>query len=134
IRIIAGDPAGSIFAHYARTGEIGEGHPYKVEGIGNDKIPSTLWFDVIDEFHTLTDREAFAMARRLTREAGLFVGGSAGLIVALAARVAREVDDRGACVVCILPDTGERYLSKVYNDEWLRENRLIEPEQLTAGS
>src|SRR5690606_6401437 len=79
IRIIAGDPAGSLFAHYHATGEKGEGAPYKVEGIGNDKLPSTLDFKVIDEFHTIGDREAFHMARRLTREEGLFVRGSAGL-------------------------------------------------------
>lgn len=133
VRVICGDPAGSIFARYFQTGEIAQGSPYKVEGIGNEKLPSTLAFDVIDEFHTLNDRETFHMARRLTREEGLFVGGSSGLIVALAARVAREVDDPDALMVCVLPDTGERYLSKIYNDEWLREHRLLEPERLTAG-
>jgi cystathionine beta-synthase len=133
IRVIAGDPAGSIFASYHRTGEKGEGAPYKVEGIGNDKLPSTLDFSVIDEYHTVSDRDAFQMGRRMTREEGLFVGGSAGLITWLAARVAREVDDPDACIVCILPDTGERYLSKMYSEEWMRENRLLEPERLTAG-
>jgi cystathionine beta-synthase len=132
VRIIAGDPPGSIFAEYFRTGSKGEGAPYKVEGIGNDKLPSTLDFDLIDEFHTVADREAFHMARRLTREEGLFAGGSAGLIVALAVCIAGEVDDPDALVACVLPDTGERYLSKVYNDEWLRENRLLEPERLNA--
>jgi cystathionine beta-synthase len=132
VRVIAGDPPGSIFADYFRTGQKGEGAPYKVEGIGNDKLPTTLDFDVIDEFHTVGDRDAFRMARRLTREEGLFVGGSAGLIASLAARIAREVDDPDALVVCVLPDTGERYLSKVYNEEWLQENRLLEPERLTA--
>jgi cystathionine beta-synthase len=132
IRVIAGDPPGSIFANYHRTGEKGEGAPYKVEGIGNDKLPSTLDFRTIDEYHTVSDRDAFHMARRLTREEGLFVGGSAGLIVALAAKVAYDVADPDALVVCVLPDTGERYLSKVYNDEWMRENRLLEPERLTA--
>src|SRR5690606_5014999 len=72
------------------------------------------------------------MARRLTREEGLFVGGSAGLITTLAVQVAQQVDDPDALVVCVLPDTGERYLSKVYNEEWLRENRLLEPERLRA--
>jgi cystathionine beta-synthase len=134
IRVIAGDPIGSIFATFSRTGEKGEDAPYKVEGIGNDKIPSTLWFDVIDEFHSVHDREAFAMARRLTREEGLFVGGSAGLITHLAVQVARELDDPEALVVTVLPDTGERYLSKLYNDEWMRENRLLEPERMTAGT
>jgi cystathionine beta-synthase len=132
VRIIAGDPPGSIFAGYHRTGEKGEGAPYKVEGIGNDKLPSTLDFSVIDEYHTVSDRDAFHMARRLTREEGLFVGGSAGLIVALAVKVAHDLDDPDALVVCVLPDTGERYLSKVFNDEWMRENRLLEPERLTA--
>ena len=133
IRIHAADPDGSIFASYHRTGEKGEGKPYKVEGIGNDKLPSTLDFSLIDEFRTFGDREAFRWARRLTREEGLFVGGSSGMIVALAVQVAHEVDDPDALIVCTLPDTGERYLSKVYNDEWLRENRLLEPERLTAG-
>jgi cystathionine beta-synthase len=133
IRVIAGDPLGSIFASYHGTGVKGEGAPYKVEGIGNDKLPSTLDFSIIDEYHTVNDRDAFQMGRRLTREEGLFVGGSAGLIVWLAARVAREVDDPDACIVCIIPDTGERYLSKMYNEEWMRENRLLEPERLTAG-
>jgi cystathionine beta-synthase len=132
IRVIAGDPPGSIFASYHQTGTKGEGAPYKVEGIGNDKLPSTLDFAVIDEFHTISDRDAFHMARRLTREEGLFAGGSAGLIAALAVRIARDANDPGACVVCIVPDTGERYLSKVYNEEWLRENRLLEPERLSA--
>lgn len=131
IRIIGGDPAGSIFAEYHRTGEKGESHPYKVEGVGNDKIPSTLWFDVIDEFRVISDRDAFTIARRLTREEGLFAGGSAGLIVKLACDVAREVNDPNALVVCVLPDTGERYLSKLYNEEWMRENQLLEPERLT---
>jgi cystathionine beta-synthase len=133
IRVIAGDPAGSIFTHYHRTHEMGEGAPYKVEGIGNDKLPSTLDFDIVDEFHTVGDREAFHMGRRLTREEGLFVGGSAGLIVSLAVKVAQQADDPDAFVVCVLPDTGERYLSKMYNEEWMRENRLLEPERLTAA-
>ena len=133
LRVIAGDPDGSIFAEYFATGEKGEGAPYKVEGVGNDKLPSTLWFDVIDEFHSIGDRPAFTMARRLTREEGLFVGGSAGLIAHLAVSVARRLDDPDALVVCVLPDTGERYLSKLYNEEWMRENRMIEPERLTAS-
>jgi cystathionine beta-synthase len=134
IRVIAGDPVGSIFAGYFETGEKGEDAPYKVEGIGNDKLPSTLWFDVIDEFHPINDRDAFRMARRLTREEGLFVGGSAGLITHLAVELARRLDDPEALIVTILPDTGERYLSKLYNDEWMHENRLIEPERLTAAA
>ena len=86
----------------------------------------------VKQVAVIDDRTAFAMARRLTREEGLFVGGSTGLLMHVALQVAREVDDPDACVVAILCDTGERYLSKLYNDEWLRENRLIEPARVTA--
>ncbi len=132
IRIIAGDPTGSILAEYWRSkgkNKI-EGTPYKVEGIGQDKVPSTLDMTVIDDYRTVSDRDAFAMARRLTREEGLFVGGSAGLIAHVALQVAREVNDPHALVVTFLCDTGERYLSKVYNDDWMRENQLLAPDRV----
>jgi cystathionine beta-synthase len=132
VRVIAGDPDGSLYTNFARTRSLGEGHPYKVEGIGGDKIPSTIWFDWIDEFRQVPDREAFGMARRLAREEGLLLGGSAGLNVALALQVAREVDDPSACVVTILCDTGERYLSKVFNDEWMQENQLLDVPRVTV--
>lgn len=134
IEVIAGDPVGSALAEYWRSGEKKEGDPYQVEGIGNEKIPDTLWFDTIDRYESVSDRDSFHMARRLTREEGLFVGGSAGLIVHLGLQVAREIDDPDGLVVCVLCDTGERYLSKLYNEEWLRENRLIEPERLDVDA
>ena len=134
VRVVAGDPEGSLFAEYHRTGQVGQGHPYKVEGIGNDKIPSTLWIDYIDEIRTVDDRTSFLTARRLTREEGLFVGGSAGLIAHVALEVARELDDPDACVVFLLCDTGERYLSKAYSDEWLRENRMLPPAAPTRAT
>jgi cystathionine beta-synthase len=137
IRIIAGDPQGSILADLWRSGGTrtpdGAGTPYKVEGIGQDKLPGTLDLSLIDDYRTVSDRDAFAMARRLTREEGLFVGGSAGLITQVAMQVAREVDDPDALVVTFLCDTGERYLSKVFNDEWMRENQLLEPDRVTLG-
>jgi len=133
IRVILGDPQGSILAEKWRThGEAKvDGAPYKVEGIGQDKVPGTLDLAVIDEFHTVSDRDSFAMARRLTREEGLFVGGSSGLIAHVALEVARRVDDPAACVVTFLCDTGERYLSKLYSDEWMRENQMLEPDRVT---
>ena len=82
IRVIAGDPVGSLYTHYHRTQTLGEGHPYKVEGIGGDKIPTTVWFDWIDEFRQVSDKTSLAMARRLAREEGILLGGSAGLNVA----------------------------------------------------
>ena len=135
IQIVAGDPVGSILAEMWRTKGEGkpEGVPYKVEGIGQDKIPGTLDMGLIDDFMTVSDKESFAMARRLTREEGLFVGGSSGLVVHVALHVARRVDDPNAMVVVPLPDTGERYLSKVYNDEWMRENQLLDADRTTLG-
>ena len=134
IRIIAGDPEGSIYAEYARSHTEPEGHPYKVEGIGGDKIPDTLQYQYVDEFYTVSDVDAFKLARRVAREEGLFVGGSSGLNIHVALEVARRVDDPKACVVVLLADTGERYLSKLFNDEWLRENQLLEEERVTASS
>jgi len=128
IRVIAGDPLGSVYATFKRTGELIEGDRYLVEGVGNDKIPGTLDLESVDEFRTVDDATSFAMARRITRSEGLFAGGSTGLIVSVAMEIAREIDDPEACVVALLCDTGERYLSKVYNDAWLAEQGLADPE------
>lgn len=136
IKIIAADPHGSVLAEMWRSQ--GDGHPtgapYKVEGVGQDCVPDTLDMSVIDEFITVNDRDAFAMARRLTREEGLFVGGSSGLIAHAALTVARRLDDPDACVVTFLCDTGERYLSKLYNDEWMRENQMLDTAPTTIES
>ncbi len=134
VRVIVAEPEGSVYAEYAETKQVGKGHPYKVEGIGGDKIPGTLHYDYVDEFRTVSDKDAFQMARRLTREEGLFVGGSTGLIVSAALEVAREAGDPDAFVVAILCDTGERYLSKVFNDDWMRENQMLDVERVTAGA
>ena len=135
IRVIAGDPVGSILAEMWRTNGKAkvEGVPYKIEGIGQDKIPGTLDMSLVDDFVTVTDKESFAMARRLTREEGLFVGGSSGLIVHVAIQLAKTLDDPKALIVAILPDTGERYLSKLYSDEWMRENQLLEADRTSLG-
>lgn len=133
IRIIAGDPQGSLYAGYAQTGQMGEGEPYKVEGVGGDKIPTTIWFDYIDEWRQVSDRDSFLMARRMAREEGILLGGSAGMNVHLALEIAREIDDPDACVVTILTDTGERYLSKQFNDDWMRENQYLDIPRVTVG-
>ena len=135
IQMVCGDPVGSILAEYWRSGGTNkvDGVPYKVEGIGQDKIPGALDMKVIDEFQTVADRDAFAMARRLTREEGLFAGGSSGLLVHVALSVARRVNDPNACVVTFLCDTGERYLSKIYSDEWMRENQMLDQARTTLA-
>ena len=132
VRVIAADPIGSLYTHYHRSRNMGEGHPYKVEGIGGDKIPTTLWFDYVDEFRQVPDRTSFSLARRLAREEGILAGGSTGTNLYIALEVAREVDDSAAVVVTILCDTGERYLSKVFNDEWMQENQMLEAPRMTV--
>ncbi|MEO8083632.1 MAG: cystathionine beta-synthase [Ardenticatenales bacterium] len=123
IQIVGVDPVGSILHDYFYTGVTTPAHSYAVEGIGEDFIPSVYDFGVIDDIVQVTDGESFRMARRLVREEGLFVGGSCGSAVAGALAYIR---DRGvgpdAVVVVLLPDSGSRYLSKLFNDDWLREN------------
>jgi cystathionine beta-synthase len=135
VKVVAGDPVGSILADMWRTeGKAKvEGVPYKVEGIGQDKVPGTLDMSVVDDFVTVTDKESFSMARRLTREEGLFVGGSSGLIVHVAIQLAKQLDDPKALIVAPLPDTGERYLSKLYSDEWMRENQMLDADRTSLG-
>jgi cystathionine beta-synthase len=126
-KIVGVDPRGSILAHFAKTGEKVAAVPYKVEGIGEDMIPKTAHFKFIDDFITVDDRESFAMARRLVKEEGLFVGGSSGTAVAGALKWADAAHlPHGAKIVVILPDSGDRYLSKLYSDDWMRENGFID--------
>ena len=132
VRVVGIDPEGSKIGPYFNSGEMIEGHPYKVEGIGNDKIPGALDLDVVDEYRTCSDGDAFRMGRRLAREEGLFVGGSSGLLVHGALAVARELDDPDALVVTMLCDWGEHYLSKMYDDDWMRENGFLERPRRTT--
>jgi cystathionine beta-synthase len=132
IKIIGADPVGSILRDYFYTGEIVEAQTYKVEGIGEDFIPSVYDFSLIDEVISVSDQESLNLARRLAREEAILCGGSAGTALAAALQTAREMQD-DQLVVVMLPDTGERYLSKVHSDEWMRENRLLAPEETRVG-
>lgn len=124
IRIIGVDPEGSMYHHefYKTKGDI---HPYKVEGIGEDFLPSTLNLKIVDEVITVTDKDAFLTARELTKSEGVFAGGSAGAAVFAALQVAKKCDNNETIVV-ILPDTGRNYLNKIYSDDWMVSNRFVE--------
>ncbi len=133
VRVIGTDPVGSVIAGFFETGEVGASAPYKVEGLGNDKVPGTLDIEYIDEYRRVTEAEAFTMARRLVAEEGLFVGGSSGLIVHAAIAEARRIDDPDACVVAILCDWGEHYLTRQYDDEWMRNNGFLARKRATVA-
>ena len=117
VRGVGADPEGSIY-----SGEIA---PYKVEGVGEDFWPGTFDRDVVDEFIQVTDRESFVAARKLARQEGILVGGSAGLALHAAIQVAvdSKPDD---VIVVLLPDTGRNYLSKFFSDEWMRQNGYLQ--------
>ena len=126
IRVIGADPVGSILKAYHETGQITEAHTYKIEGVGEDFIPGATDFSVIDEVISCSDRDGLNFTRRLAREDAIFVGGSSGMAAWVACEIAKRAKPEDLVVV-ILPDTGERYLSKVHNDEWMRDNHLLDP-------
>ena len=128
ITVVGADPEGSILSGDSP-------HSYKVEGIGEDFVPLTFDRQVVDEMVRVSDQESFTMARRLAREEGLLVGGSAGTATAAALKYALRLKP-GAVVVVLLPDTGRNYLTKIFSDRWLQENAfdVTIPEVLTAGT
>jgi cystathionine beta-synthase len=132
VQVIGADPVGSILKHYHETGEIIEAHTYKIEGVGEDFIPSATDFKMIDKVISCGDRAGLNMARRLAREEAIFTGGSGGMAAWVALEVARTLP-ADALLIVLIPDTGERYLSKVHNDEWMRDNHLLDPSRASAG-
>ena len=117
ITIVGADPEGSIY-----TGDV---HPYKTEGIGEDFWPGTFDPKIVDRWVTVSDRDTFLTARRITREEGILAGVSSGTAMYAALEIAKDLDDT-ALVVVLLPDSGKSYLSKLYNDEWMRQNGFME--------
>ncbi len=128
LKVIAADPVGSILKTYKETGRIIEPLPYLVEGVGQERIPLNLDVNLVDEFMNINDKEAFMMARALARHEGIFCGGSSGMNVAAAVKVAKLLP-ADAVVVAIVCDTGERYLTKHHSDEWLTEKNLLEQDR-----
>jgi cystathionine beta-synthase len=124
IKVIAVDPEGSVFYDYFKSGKLIEPHVYKLEGIGEDMIVEAMDFSVVDDMIQVSDKESFLMARELTTKEGLYAGGSSGSAMLAALKVAREADESDV-VVTILPDSGSRYLSKMFNDDWMREHQFL---------
>ncbi len=128
IQIIGVDPVGSVFAEYKRSGKFPDiMKTYKVEGVGEDFIPSTIDFRYIDDVIQVHDRECFTTARKLARQEGILVGGSSGMALFAAARVCAKI--REGLVVVLFPDSGKSYLSKMYSDDWMRENGFLSSEE-----
>lgn len=125
VKIIGADPVGSILAEFFHKGSVGKAETYKVEGIGEDFFPTTLDFSIIDDVISVSDKDSFIWTRRLARHEGLFAGGSAGTALGAAMRLLPTLTEKDFVVV-LIPDTGARYLSKVYNNEWMKDNRYAE--------
>ena len=118
VKIIGADPEGSVYSG-------GSGRPYLVEGVGEDFWPTAYDPGIADEIVAVSDRDSFEMTRRMAREEGLLVGGSCGMAVVAALRIAAKAEP-GSLVVVLLPDSGRGYLSKVFNEDWLSSYGFIQ--------
>lgn len=126
IQIIAVDPIGSLLTNYFKTGKLDiTTKVYKIEGIGEDFLPSNVHFKMIDDFIQVNDKESFLMTRELLSKEGIFAGVSSGSAVCGVLKYARGLKEKKNIVV-ILPDSGSRYLSKAFNDNWMRENGFLD--------
>jgi len=134
LKIVGVDPVGSLYYDFVKQGRVTKSFSYKVEGIGEDFFPTTMNLKILDDIVRVDDKECFTMTRDLTRCEGLFVGGSGGAAVAGAVKYARgmvergeiKVDGRPARILVFLADGGHKYLSKIFNDDWMRENGFLE--------
>ena len=139
VTVIGVDPAGSVFYKYFHEGVFDEEeiYPYFTEGVGEDILPENMDFDIVDDFVEVEDTPSMQMTRRLAQDEGLFIGQSCGMAVAGAQQWMREHRDEltdDDVVVVLLPDSGFRYLSKTYNDEWMRNHGFLKSKpDVTAG-
>ena len=128
IKVVAVDPVGSLYYDYFHTGQMTQPHSYLLEGIGEDFLPSTMNFDFVDDVVRVNDAESFQATRTLVKTEGLFCGVSCGAAIAGGLKYLRRNDRADMNAVILLPDNGSRYLSKVYNDNWMIENGFLESE------
>ncbi|HZU82126.1 MAG TPA: cystathionine beta-synthase [Polyangiaceae bacterium] len=126
IQLVGVDPVGSLYYDFVKTGRVTKPLSYKVEGIGEDFFPTTMNLEIIDEIVRVDDKECFLMTRDLTRLEGLFVGGSGGAAVAGALKYARASGKPGQKILVFLADGGHKYMSKIFNDDWMRENGFLD--------
>jgi cystathionine beta-synthase len=126
IKLVGVDPVGSLYYDFVKTGRITKSFSYKVEGIGEDFFPTTMNLKILDDIVRVDDKECFLMTRDLTRLEGLFVGGSGGAAVAGAIKWAKESGKPGQKLLVFLCDAGQKYVSKIFNDDWMRENGFLE--------
>jgi cystathionine beta-synthase len=134
MKIVGVDPVGSLYYDFVKTGRVTKPFSYKVEGIGEDFFPGTMNLGILDDIVRVDDKECFSMTRDLTRLEGLFVGGSGGAAVSGAIKYARSLEERGqgrvgdrpVRVLVFLADAGHKYVSKIFNDDWMRENGFLE--------
>jgi len=125
IEIVGVDPIGSVYYQYHKDKTMIEPHTYFVEGIGEDMMCPTMDFSVIDKVYQVTDKDCFLTCRELTRTEGIFAGGSSGGAVWAALEHAKNMKE-GQTLIVILPDSGSKYISKVFNDDWMREKDFLE--------
>jgi cystathionine beta-synthase len=130
IQLVGIDPVGSLYFDYIKDKRVTKAFPYKVEGIGEDFFPSTINLNIIDDVVQVDDKECFLMARDLVRKEGLFCGGSCGAAVAGAIKWARRFEEsnpgKKQNILVLLPDGASKYISKIFNDDWMRENGFLE--------
>ncbi len=125
VKVVGADPVGSLYYEKIKFNRLGTAKPYVVEGIGEDIFPGTMDLKCVDDILQVTDRDSFLTTRKLARLEGLLVGGSCGAAAWAGLEYAKKLSEKDFMVI-LLPDTGMRYLSKIYNDEWMRENQYFE--------